>query len=112
MNNWKLKFLVIWSGQAISILSSAILQMALIWHLTITTGSALILSLASVAGFLPMALLGSFAGAFVDRWNRKITMIGADLFIAGISLSLVIYTFFAELSIWFVMAVLFLRSVG
>jgi len=112
MNNWKLKFLVIWSGQAISILTSAVLQMALIWHLTITTGSALVLSLASVAGFLPMALLGSFAGAFVDRWNRKLTMIIADLFIATISLSLVIYTLFAELPFWLVMAVLFLRSIG
>ena len=112
MNNWKLKFLVIWSGQAISILSSAVLQMALIWHLTITTGSALILSLASLAGFLPMVLLGSFAGALVDRWNRKLTMIGADLFIAVISLTLVIYMLFAELPFWLVMAVLFLRSIG
>jgi len=112
MNNWKLKFLVIWSGQAVSILTSAVLQMGLIWHLTITTGSALVLSLASVAGFLPMAVLGSFAGALVDRWNRKLTMIVADLFIATISLSLVIYALFAELPFWLIMAVLFLRSIG
>jgi len=112
MNNWKLKFIVIWSGQAVSILTSAVLQMGLIWHLTITTGSALILSLASVAGFLPMAVLGTFAGALVDRWNRKLTMIAADLFIAAISLSLVVYMLFSELPFWLVMVVLFLRSVG
>ena len=112
MNNWKLKFTVIWSGQAISIFTSAVLQMALIWHLAITTNSALILSLASIAGFLPMAVLGSFAGALVDRWNRKLTMIGADLFIAFVSLCLVVFTFFAEPPLWFILAVLFMRSVG
>lgn len=79
--NWKLKFYTIWTGQAISILSSAVLQMALIWHLTAKTGSAAVLSLASCAGFLPNAVLGLFAGAMVDRWNRKFTMIGADLFL-------------------------------
>jgi len=112
MNNWKLKFFTIWSGQAVSLFTSAILQMALIWHLAIITNSALVLSLASIAGFLPMALLGSFAGALVDRWNRKLTMIGADLYIASISLILVIYTLFAELPLWLVLAVLLLRSIG
>ena len=112
MNNWKLKFTVIWSGQAISIFTSAVVQMALIWHLAITTNSALVLSLASLAGFLPMAVLGSFAGALVDRWNRKLTMIGADLYIAAVSLGLVVFMHFAEPSLALVLAVLFLRSVG
>ncbi|MDR0794458.1 MAG: MFS transporter [Tannerella sp.] len=112
MNNWKLKFFILWSGQAVSFFTSAILQMALIWHLAIVTNSALVLSIASIAGFLPMALLGSFAGAYVDRWNRKLTMIGADLYIAVISLSLVIFTIFAPLPLWLVLIVLFLRSIG
>ena len=73
MDNWKLKFAVIWSGQAISIFTSAILQMALIWHMAVTTNSSFVLSIASIAAFLPMAVLGSFAGALVDRWNRKYT---------------------------------------
>jgi DHA3 family macrolide efflux protein-like MFS transporter len=112
MGNWKLKFTIIWSGQAISFFTSAILQMALIWHLTITTNSALVLALASIAGFLPMALIGSFAGALVDRFNRKHTMIAADLYIAVISLSLVIYTLFAEPPLLVFMAVILLRSIG
>ena len=112
MINWKLKFLVIWSGQAISVFTSSIMQMALIWHLAIVTSSALVLSLASIAAFLPMALLGSFAGAFVDRWNRKLTMICADLFIAAVSATLFIYALFAELPLWLIFAVLFVRSIG
>ncbi|MDF2511973.1 MAG: transporter [Herbinix sp.] len=110
--NWKTQFIIIWLGQAISILTSSILQMALIWHLSLQTASAAILSLASIAGFLPTAVLGLFAGALVDRWNRKLTMIGADLFIALVSLTLAIYAIFAELPVWLVLLVLFVRSIG
>ncbi len=111
-NNWKFKFFSIWFGQAISILSSSILQMALIWHLTTTTKSAMMLSIASIAGFLPTAILGSFTGVLVDRWNRKRVMMGADIYIAIISLILVINAVFTEVPTWIIMLVLFLRSIG
>lgn len=65
--NWRIAFFTIWGGQAVSILTSAVLQMALIWHLTMLTGSAAVLSVASIAGFLPSALLGGVAGTLVDR---------------------------------------------
>lgn len=110
--NWKLKFFIIWSGQAVSILTSAVLQMALIWRLSIQTNSAAILSLASIAGFLPAAVLGLFAGTLVDRWNRKLTIIGADIFIALVSLALAVFALFREVPVWFVLAVLFVRSIG
>ena len=93
-------------------LTSAVLQMALIWDLTARTGSAAVLSLASIAGFLPSALLGSFAGTMVDRWNRKHVMITADLFIAGVSVMIVVFSAMGEPPIWLVLAVLCLRSVG
>ena len=38
-NNWKLKFYTIWAGQAVSLITSAILQMAIIFYLTEKTGS-------------------------------------------------------------------------
>ena len=62
--------------------TSGVLQMALIFYLTQKTGSALVLSLATFFGFLPQAVLGPFIGVWVDRWSRKAVMIGADLFIA------------------------------
>ncbi|MCL2093298.1 MAG: MFS transporter [Treponema sp.] len=110
--SWKRPFFTVWAGQALSLLSSAVLQMGLIWHLALVSNSALVLSMASMAAFLPMALLMSFAGALVDRWNRKLTMIGADLFIALISLVLGLYTFYADPPLYLVMGVLFLRSLG
>jgi len=112
LNNWKLKFLLIWGGSAISIFTSAIMQMALIWHLAIATESALILSIASIAGFLPMTLLSSFAGTWVDRYSRKLIIIVSDMYLAVIALGLVIFTLLAEPPIWIILVVLFLRSIG
>lgn len=80
--NWKRTFFTIWVGQAVSLITSAIVQMAFIFYLTQMTNSALILSLASLAGFLPYALLGPLIGVWVDRYDRKRIMIGADLMIA------------------------------
>ena len=110
--SWKKTFYMMWGGQAISVLTSSILQMALIWHLTATTQSALVLSMASLAGFLPNAILGMVAGTVVDRMNRKAIMIGADLFIAAVSLLLSIAALSGELPIWLVLCVLAIRSAG
>lgn len=111
-NHWKRDYAILWVGQAVSMLTSAVLQMALIWYLTAKTGSALVLSMASLAAFLPHAVLGMFAGTFVDRISRKAAMIGADLYIAAVSLALVIGGLSGDLPVWLIYAVLAFRSVG
>ena len=112
MEHWKRNYAILWGGQAVSLLTSSILQMALIWHLTATTQSALVLSMASLAGFLPSAVLGAVAGTLVDRMSRKAAMVGADLFIAAVSLVLVFAAMDGELPIWLILTVLAVRSVG
>lgn len=111
-NNWKINFFTIWTGQAVSLVTSAVLQMAVIWYLTDTTGSALILSLAAMVGFLPQAVFGAMIGTLVDRWNRKFIMAGADILIAAAGALLAILSFTMELPVWLVMTVLLIRSVG
>lgn len=111
-NNWRRKYFTILSGQAISMVTSGVLQMALIFYLTEKTGSALVLSLATFFGFLPQALLGPFIGVWVDRWSRKAVMIGADLFIALAGVGLAILSLKLDPPIWTVLGILFLRSVG
>ncbi|WP_342510394.1 MFS transporter [Sporosarcina sp. FSL K6-1522] len=111
-NNWQRNFFTIWTGQAISLITSAVLQMAIIWYLTDTTGSAAVLSIAAIVGFLPQALFGSFIGVLVDRWNRKFVMIGADLIIAAAGGLLAFLVLTMELPVWLVMVILFVRSVG
>ena len=110
--NWKLKFYTIWAGQAVSLITSAILQMAIIFYLTEKTGSAMVLSMASLVGFLPYAVFGPAIGVLVDRHDRKKIMIGADLIIAAAGAVLAIVALYTELSVWIVMVVLFIRSIG
>jgi len=50
------------------------------WWLTSTTGSATVLATASLVGLLPQVFLMPIAGTFVDRWNRRVTMIVASAF--------------------------------
>ena len=111
-NNWKLKFYTIWAGQAVSLITSAILQMAIIFYLTEKTGSAMVLSMASLVGFLPYAVFGPAIGVLVDRHDRKKIMIGADLIIAAAGAVLAIVVLYMELPVWIVMIVLFIRSIG
>lgn len=110
--NWKQKFLTIWAGQAVSLITSAILQMAIIFYLTEKTGSAMVLSMASLVGFLPYAVFGPFIGVLVDRYDRKKIMIGADLIIAAAGAVLALIALYIELPVWMVMVVLFIRSIG
>ena len=65
--HWKQKFALLWTGQALSILSSMISQYALIWYLTDLTGSPAILSLATMAALVPQGILSLFTGTFADR---------------------------------------------
>ena len=111
-NSWKLKLACVWGGELVSVLTSSILQMGLVWHITLTTNSASMLSLASLAGFLPLALFGTFAGTIVDRLPLKTTLIGADLFIAAVSAVVAMVSLAGALPVWVVMVALFVRAVG
>ncbi len=111
-NSWKKDYFTILIGQGFSLISSGILQMSIIFYLTAKTGSAMVLSIATLIGFLPQALIGPFAGVFVDRHSRKKVMIGADLVIAAAGGVLAIVTLYMDLPIWVIMGVLFVRSMG
>ena len=71
------------SGQAISNLGDFVYSTTLfIWVFTLTH-SASAVSGVLAAQYLPVFLLGPLAGVFVDRWNRRQTMILSDLIRAG-----------------------------
>lgn len=110
--NWKQNFFTIWTGQALSQLSSSVLQFAIVWYLTDKTGSAMILAAAMMMGFLPQGILGLFIGVFIDRFNRKRIMIISDLFIAAASFMMVVAGWFGNLSVELILVVLLLRSIG
>lgn len=110
--NWAQRFFTVWTGQAFSLFGSALVQFALIWWLTQKSGSATVLAIATLVGMLPQIVLGPFAGALVDRWNRRVIMIVADATIAAFSL-LLAYLFAAgTVQIWHIYAVMAVRALG
>lgn len=112
MKDWKKVFTIIWAGQFVSILTSTIVGYAIVLWLSFETRSAEVLALGSVAAFLPQALIGPFAGVYVDRWDRKKTMIAADVFIALCTLILAVIFMLGKIEIWYIYLLLVLRSVG
>jgi DHA3 family macrolide efflux protein-like MFS transporter len=105
-------FLIIWSGQALSLLGSQLVQFGLIWYLARETGSATVLALASFVGLLPTVILGPIAGTLIDRWNRRRVMIAADATVA-VATALLIWLFASELiAVWHIYAVLIVRAIG
>lgn len=112
MENWKKKFVIIWSGQLFSILSSAIVGYSVMFWLSIETKSAEVLAFAVLATLLPQAVLGPVAGVYVDRWKRKWTMIAADSFVAFCSLALGLLFYFDMAELWLIYTLMSLRSVG
>jgi Na+/melibiose symporter-like transporter len=59
-----------------------ILGIGLAYYVYAETGSTLVSGSVLFVAFLPQILLGSVAGVFVDRWDRRNTMIAANLAMA------------------------------
>ena len=108
---WIKTVATVFSGQVFSLLSSAAAGYALIWYLTIT-GSALILVLGTVFYLLPMALLSPFVGTIVDRHNRKHIMIAADIFIALITLLMILMVIAGIINVPLVLIMIAIRAAG
>ena len=109
---WKRTFFTIWSGQALSILGSQLVQFALIWYLTVETGSATVLATATLVGMLPNVVLGPFIGTLVDRWDRRQTMLLADSIEALATVALAVLFALDVVEVWHIFVVLFIRSLA
>ncbi len=109
---WQTRFWTIWLGQAFSMVGSALVRFALIWWLTEQTGSATVLTTATLVSMLPFILLAPFTGALVDRWNRRWVMVIADASIALFTAALAYLYWRGLAEVWHVYLTLFLRAFG
>ena len=72
-------FMLLWSGQTVSLVGTGITQTAfplLVWDIT---HSAAQVGLVGGLGTLPYVLLSLLVGALIDRWDRKRVMILCDI---------------------------------
>src|SRR5512135_2593199 len=72
-------FTLMWSGQLVSTMGSALTALAASIYVYRLTNSALSVGLMLRATAAPSLLVGLFAGVFVDRFDRKKIMITADV---------------------------------
>ena len=72
-------FLVLWLSEALSLIGDRLIMVALITLVYDRTGSAGMVGLLMLFKAIPALFLGSVAGAFVDRWDRKWVMVIANL---------------------------------
>lgn len=98
------------AGQTISLFGSSLVQYAILWHLTLQTKSGVVLTAATVLGFLPQAVVSVFGGVWADRHDRRLLIIGADAFIAATTLVLAIVFLRGAGQLWMILLAMALRS--
>ena len=109
-SGWKISFFTIWGGQAFSLLGSALVGFALIWWMTLTTGSATVLATAAMFEFLPRVFIGPLAGTLVDRWNRRLVLLVADSITALATAVLIYLAWAGTVQIWHIYLLMLVRS--
>ena len=94
------RFTVLWLGQVISLIGSAMTWFAFTIWVWEKTGKASALAAISFFAFLPAVLFSPAAGAFVDRWNRKLVLLLSDLVTALGTLTILLVYTFGDLQVW------------
>ena len=114
-NLWKKKGISFITSQAITLFGSSIVQMAIVWYVTMQTSSGIWLTILTLSSFLPQMIISPFAGVWADRYNKKKIIILADVLIATSTLILAIFlqiNNLANTSLIAIVVVSIIRSIG
>lgn len=110
--NWLTIIAFIWAGQAVSIVTSYAAGYAVVWYVTESTGSALVLAAMNIAVLLPVGLISPFGGVVADKHNRKLIMIVADGAVGIVSLIAGLLILLGDVSIALLLVVCIARAIG
>lgn len=103
-------FLLIWLGQVVSLTGSSMTGFALgVWVFQ-ETGSVTQFALIALSSTLPSIIFSPFAGALVDRWNRRTAMILSDAGSVLCTLAIALLLFNGRLEIWHLYIILAVSS--
>lgn len=97
-------FMIVWLGQVVSLIGTAMTRFAVIFWAYQETGQATSLALVALFSFAPAVLLSPIAGALVDRWNRKVVMVLSDAAAGAATLSLLVLHLTGHLELRYVYA--------
>ncbi|MHB8072742.1 MFS transporter [Desulfosporosinus fructosivorans] len=111
-NDWKKNIILFLASQTISLFGSSLVQYAIMWHITLTTQSGVMMTIAIICGFLPTLFLSPFAGVWADRYNRKTLIMLSDTLIALSTLILAILFLMGYGSLWLLFVTSAIRALG
>jgi len=101
-------FALLWAAQLVSVAGDWVLMIGLPFYVYGLTHSTLATGAMYVVSMVPRVAMASLAGVFVDRWDRRWTMIVADLLRAALLLAMLAVRSAEQL--WIVYAVSFLQA--
>lgn len=105
-------FFTVWGGQLVSVLGTTMTGFGLqIWVFT-ETGSVTNLALVSLFFALPATILSPFAGALVDRWDRRTVMLVSDAAAGAATLGVVVLYATDTLALWHIFVLVGIGSAG
>ncbi len=110
--NWKRRITLFLATQTISLFGTALVQYAITWHITLTTQSGSMMTIAIVCGFLPTFFLSPFAGVWADRYNRKRLIMISDSAIALTTLIMALLFMAGNESLWLLFVMSAIRALG
>ena len=70
-SNWRKRAILFFTSQCISLFGSQIVQMAIVWYVTLQTNSGLWVAAFSICSYLPQFFVSFLGGVLADRYNRK-----------------------------------------
>jgi MFS family permease len=103
-------FLILWAGESISSLGSAMTKYALILWAYQQQGTASSIAFLSVFTYLPSILFCFIAGTLADKWDKKKIMLIGNAVAASGTLAVFILFSIGSLRIWHLYAINFILS--
>lgn len=109
---WQKHFFAYLTSQLTSFFGTSLVQFAIVWYITLKTGSGIMVTITMLCSFVPQLLISPFAGVWADRYNRKILIMLSDGMIAFTTLILAVLFLFGVDYYWLVFIVAAMRSLG
>ena len=114
-DRWKIRAILFFISQSITLFGSTLVQMAIVGYVTLNTSSGVWVAAFSVCSYLPEFIISFLGGVWADRYHRKKLIIGADFTIAMVTLAMMLlmpYISNQTILLWALLIMSILRSLG